>query len=64
MLGLGELPTLRLQRALAASTPTWAPSWRKLDRVLVWAHWAWFLVPHGSLAYILCAGASVSRARP
>ena len=21
--------------------------------MLVWAHWAWFMVPHGSLAYIL-----------
>jgi membrane-associated phospholipid phosphatase len=53
-LGLGELPTLRLQRALARNDPaTGAPTWRTLDRVLVWAHWAWFIVPHGSLAYIL-----------
>ena len=28
-------------------------NWRALDRVLVWAHWSWFMVPHGSLAYIL-----------
>jgi membrane-associated phospholipid phosphatase len=54
VLGLGELPTLRLQRALArVDADSGAPSWRKLDRVLVWAHWAWFMVPHGSLAYIL-----------
>jgi membrane-associated phospholipid phosphatase len=54
VLGLGELPTLRLQRALARVDPdSGAPSWRTLDRVLVWAHWAWFMVPHGSLAYIL-----------
>jgi membrane-associated phospholipid phosphatase len=52
MLGLGELPTLRLQRALAREGPE-GPDWRALDRVLVWAHWAWFMVPHGSLAYIL-----------
>jgi len=53
-LGLGELPTLRLQRALARIDPAGgAPEWRALDRVLVWAHWAWFMVPHGSLAYIL-----------
>ena len=53
-LGLGELPTLRLQSALARIDPIdGRPSWRTLDRVLVWAHWAWFLVPHGSLAYIL-----------
>jgi membrane-associated phospholipid phosphatase len=51
-LGLGELPTLRLQRALARSGPD-GPEWRALDRVLVWTHWAWFTVPHGSLAYIL-----------
>jgi membrane-associated phospholipid phosphatase len=54
VLGLGELPTLRLQRALARIDPVGgAPEWRTLDRVLVWAHWAWFMVPHGSLAYIL-----------
>ncbi len=53
-LGLGELPTLRLQRALARFDPDGAaPRWRALDRVLVWAHWAWFMVPHGSLLYIL-----------
>jgi membrane-associated phospholipid phosphatase len=52
VLGLGELPTTRLQRALAQQGPEGA-EWRALDRVLVWAHWTWFMVPHGSLAYIL-----------
>jgi membrane-associated phospholipid phosphatase len=52
ILGLGELPSVRLQRALARSGPN-GPEWRALDRVLVWAHWSWFIVPHGSLAYIL-----------
>jgi membrane-associated phospholipid phosphatase len=52
VLGLGELPTLRLQRALAHAGPDGA-SWRALDRVLVWAHWSWFMVPHGSLMYVL-----------
>jgi hypothetical protein len=52
VLGLGELPTVRLQRALAGSGVT-AADWTVLDRVLVWAHWSWFLVPHGSAAYIL-----------
>jgi membrane-associated phospholipid phosphatase len=51
-LGLGELPTVRLQRALARLGPDGA-EWRTLDRALVWAHWTWFMVPHGSLAYIL-----------
>ena len=51
-LGLGELPSVRLQRALARNGPAGA-EWRVLDRVLVWAHWSWFAVPHGSLAYLL-----------
>jgi len=54
VLGLGQLPTLRLQRALARTDPSSGePSWRTLDRVLVWTHWVWFMVPHASLAYIL-----------
>jgi PAP2 superfamily len=51
-LGLGELPTVRLQRALAHVGPE-GPRWRALDRVLVWTHWSWFMVPHGALLYIL-----------
>jgi membrane-associated phospholipid phosphatase len=49
VLGLGELPSVRLQRALAPD----GAEWTTLDRVLVWAHWSWFAFPHGSLAYIL-----------
>lgn len=53
-LGLGQLPTLRLQRALAKIDPDdGRPRWRTLDKALVWAHWLWFAVPHASLAYIL-----------
>jgi membrane-associated phospholipid phosphatase len=52
VLGLGELPTARLQRALARVGPDGA-EWSALDRALVWAHWSWFMVPHGSVAYIL-----------
>jgi membrane-associated phospholipid phosphatase len=51
-LGLGELPTVRLQRALAKVGDD-GPEWRNLDRALVWAHWMWFMVPHGAIAYIL-----------
>jgi membrane-associated phospholipid phosphatase len=51
-LGLGELPTVRLQRAFAKVGPHGA-EWRALDRVLVWTHWAWFAVPHGAVAYTL-----------
>ncbi|HEY2766908.1 MAG TPA: phosphatase PAP2 family protein [Solirubrobacteraceae bacterium] len=52
VLGLGELPTVRLQRALARVGPD-GPRWRVFDRVLVWAHWSWFMVPHGALLYIM-----------
>jgi membrane-associated phospholipid phosphatase len=52
VLGLGELPSLRLQRTLARIGPD-GPQWRALDRVLVWTHWAWFAVPHGTVAYML-----------
>jgi PAP2 superfamily len=52
VLGLGELPTVRLQRAFAVLGAD-GPEWRSLDRVLVWAHWVWFAVPHGALAYVM-----------
>jgi hypothetical protein len=52
ILGLGELPSRRLQRALARE-PVPGAGWGVLDRVLVWAHWMWFMVPHGTLIYIL-----------
>jgi membrane-associated phospholipid phosphatase len=53
-LGLGELPTVRLQSTLARVGDGGA-EWRALDAALVWAHWAWFLVPHGTVAYLLLA---------
>jgi hypothetical protein len=52
-LGLGEMPTVRLQRSLARRGVDGAQEWRALDRVLVWAHWSWFFVPHGTVAYML-----------
>jgi membrane-associated phospholipid phosphatase len=52
VIGLGELPTLRLQRALVREAPE-VDRWRAVDRVLVWTHWMWFMVPHGSIVYIL-----------
>jgi membrane-associated phospholipid phosphatase len=48
MIGLGTPPTLRLQRMFANPG-----SIRRFERVLVWSHWLWFLVPHGTIAYIL-----------
>jgi hypothetical protein len=47
IIGLGELPTARLQRRLARG------QWRLGDKLLVWAHWLWFTVPHGALVYIM-----------
>ncbi len=47
VIGLGELPGLRLQRALARPGPL-----RRPERVLVWSHWLWFFVPHSTVAYL------------
>ena len=47
IIGFGELPTVRLQRRLARG------QWRTGDKLLVWAHWVWFMVPHGSLVYVM-----------
>jgi membrane-associated phospholipid phosphatase len=48
VLGLGVVPTLRLQRGF--STPGHV---KPFERVLVWCHWVWFMVPHGSVLYVL-----------
>jgi hypothetical protein len=47
-LGLGVVPTVRLQRAFAR--PEYI---NRLERVLVWCHWLWFMVPHASVLYVL-----------
>ena len=47
-LGGGELPGVRIQRALAKDGEVRAP-----ERVLIWSHWVWFAFPHGTAAYIL-----------
>jgi membrane-associated phospholipid phosphatase len=48
MLGLGEPPTVRLQRTFAAPGTV-----NRFESVLVWCHWLWFFVPHASVAYVL-----------
>jgi membrane-associated phospholipid phosphatase len=64
IIGLGELPTVRLQRRLALTDRRsrcvprmgYRPPigrWRLGDKVLVWAHWLWFMVPHGTLVYLM-----------
>jgi hypothetical protein len=47
-IGLGRLPNVRLQRALAR-----LPRVRLLDKTLTWVHWLWFLEPYCALLYIL-----------
>jgi membrane-associated phospholipid phosphatase len=46
-IGLGELPSTRLQRALSRPGRVTA-----LDKVLSVVHWAWFMQPHLSLLYV------------
>jgi len=48
VLGGGELPNVRLQRALAGLGRR-----NFADRFLSWVHWSWFLEPHSALAWIL-----------
>jgi membrane-associated phospholipid phosphatase len=47
-LGLGVLPTVRLQRAF--STPGRVS---RFERLMVLCHWIWFAVPHLSVIYVL-----------
>jgi len=47
-LGAGALPNSRLQRGLAR-----LPGVKAVDRVLTWAHWAWFFEPYLALVAIL-----------
>jgi membrane-associated phospholipid phosphatase len=47
-IGLGQLPNLRLQRALGRLRRVGT-----LNRFLTWAHWLWFLEPYVALAFIL-----------
>jgi membrane-associated phospholipid phosphatase len=47
-LGLGQIPTARLQHTFARPGRI-----RRFERVLVFSHWIWFTVPHGTVGYIL-----------
>ena len=49
VLGLGELPGARLQRRLGRP----GRGLRAGEQVLVWCHWLWFLIPHGTVAWFL-----------
>jgi membrane-associated phospholipid phosphatase len=48
VLGLGELPNVRLQRAFARPGEVTAR-----DRALAIVHWAWFIEPHLALLWLL-----------
>lgn len=48
VLGAGEIPTIRLQRALGRPGDVHAH-----DLALSWVHWSWFLFPHGTVVYVL-----------
>jgi hypothetical protein len=47
-IGGGTTPTLRLQRALGRPG-----RFRAWEKALIWSHWLWFLVPHGTVVYLL-----------
>ena len=48
VIGCGEIPTIRLQRALGRPDEV-----RLHDTALSVVHWSWFFFPHGAIAYIL-----------
>jgi membrane-associated phospholipid phosphatase len=48
VLGLGLPPTVRLQHVFSR-----AGQINRFERLLVWCHWIWFMVPHASVAYVV-----------
>jgi membrane-associated phospholipid phosphatase len=48
VIGLGVVPTIRLQRALGRPGRV-----TTLDKTLTWVHWLWFFEPHAAAAWIL-----------
>jgi membrane-associated phospholipid phosphatase len=48
VLGLGVLPTVRLQRAFSKPGNV-----NRFERFLAWCHWLWFLTPHATVAFVL-----------
>jgi len=47
-IGRGVTPTMRLQRAFGRPGRI-----NGAERVLIWSHWVWFFVPHGTTFYLL-----------
>jgi membrane-associated phospholipid phosphatase len=48
VIGRGQVPTVRLQRLLGKKGRV-----QRHDTLLSWLHWSWFIVPHGSVVYVL-----------
>ena len=48
VLGFGVPPTIRLQHTFSRPGRI-----RRFERLLVWCHWVWFMVPHASVVYVL-----------
>ncbi|MCX6394261.1 MAG: phosphatase PAP2 family protein [Solirubrobacterales bacterium] len=48
LIGLGRAPTHRFQSLFAHPGEI-----QDYEKVLVWTHWAWFTVPHGTALYVL-----------
>jgi membrane-associated phospholipid phosphatase len=48
VLGLGVPPTARLQRAFSKPGEI-----NRVERILAYCHWIWFVTPHASVAYVL-----------
>jgi len=48
VIGVGKIPSVRLQRRYHA-----VDRLRGYERVLVWSHWLWFMVPHGTVIAVL-----------
>jgi membrane-associated phospholipid phosphatase len=48
ILGLGVPPTVRLQTGFSDPDRI-----NRFERLLVWCHWIWFAVPHGSVGYVM-----------
>jgi membrane-associated phospholipid phosphatase len=48
IIGLGVPPTVRLQTDFSDPSRI-----NRFEKLLVWCHWVWFAVPHGSVAFVL-----------
>ena len=57
VIGLGKIPTQRLQQAFSQRGRDQPAS----RRVLVWCHWLWFAFPHAAVAYVALRAPRIGR---